>query len=594
MASFDAVPTAARLDGGGTLDIDNSVIRVSALGPFERLLARPVVGTDATVTISGSEVRGQIRMERGAVHVLNSSLQELLIDETTGSITGGSITYQRGAGPDAARQGPVIIGTGSLVLDGVSLTDGRVTSETICVDTINEDDPSGPNPVVQDPPLDCQEGTPQAGFPSGPHPVPGSIEAEDYDTSTTDNLSWADADEGNFRSAYRNDDVDIWPTFGEDGFTVGRTEGGEWLEYTIDVSTEDTYDIRVRLATGFAQPGSIRVSVDGTTIGTIDEVPIDGWWNWSTISAGKVDLAAGLHKVRLDIIGNGEINLDRIEISEPSTGPICAGLTQEAEDGLIVGAMQASATAIGTVPGTPSKYGGADGDDYVEYCVTAPRGGQYELDASVLAPTARADSFYIGVNVDDNDDEPVTWHIWPAATEFSDRTVGGVNGAFAFNLVAGNNVVRFYQRETGAELDAFSFRPVPRPCDGLTRNAADGIADGAMTVTSDRIGSVPGTPPKYGSDGFDGNDYVEFCVTAAEAADYQLSALVVAPDTSQDSFFITIGDSSPFTWHVLNTVRPATRFAPTLFALDAGPNVVRVHHREAGTELLNLTFVLVR
>lgn len=307
-----------------------------------------------------------------------------------------------------------------------------------------------------EPPLDSQ-----VGYPDGPHPVPGTIEAENYDEASQPGISYNDLDSGNFRGAYRSDDVDIWPTFGEGGFTVGRTQGGEWLEYTITVAEEAEFDIGLRAATGSSDPGGVEVRVDDQLVGEIAQVPATGWWNWSVRSIGQVTLAPGDHVLRIDITGNGQINLDRIEVRLPISAPTCLGPTQQAEGGAISGVMRIEATAagvtsVGTLAGTPGEYAGADSEDYVEFCVTGVAPGLYELDAVVRAPSSRSDSFYIGVNESD----PVTWHIWPNRPTFETRTVSVGSAPVQFQLDAGDNVVRFYYRESGTELDRFTFRPV--------------------------------------------------------------------------------------------------------------------------------------
>jgi len=586
--SGDFSSRAIGLFGGGSLDVVNSTLG-TASASFPVTTNKAVEAVDAIVTVASSQLTGEIKMTNGVVHVTESNFDlgpnqgtaAVVLDATSsGSMTGATITY----GPYFEGDTAVVIqGEGNMVLDGVRMKNARVAAGTICIDTLGEDEPS----PVEFLPDECEEGpAPQSGYPDGPHVVPGSIEAEDYDAATIANLSYADNDVENVGGAYRDDAVDIWPTFGEPGFTVGRTQGGEWLEYSIDATETDTYDLGVRLATGFADPGSLRISVDGTVVGTIDEVPVVGWWNWTTISAGSIDLVAGPHVIRLEVIGNGQINLDRLDLTVEDDAPICAGLSQQGEDGVISGAMEASATAVGSVPGTPPKYSGFDGVDYVEYCVNADSSGVYELDTVVLAPDSASDSFFIAVN----DAAPVTWHIFPRSTTFDERTVRIGNDPVPFTLNAGENVLRVYHREARTELDSFTFRPVDAVCDGVARQAADGIASGGMIVTSELAASVPNLPSKYG--GFDGFDYVEYCVTVPAAGDYSIDATVLAPDTTQNSFFVEAGGQTPpVTWHIPFTagLQTTTVASPTVnparFTLDAGENIVRFYHRENGTEL---------
>jgi len=276
--------------------------------------------------------------------------------------------------------------------------------------------------------------------------VPGSVEAENY-------LRAVDSDAGNQGPATQfAGDVDVWPTVGEDGFTVGRTRGGEWLEYAIDVAEDGVYDIGVRLASGKIEPGTIAVSIDGDVVGLLAAIPRNGWWSFSTESAGTTDLTAGRHTLRLDIDGRGQVNVDRVEITENLNEPGCGPLAQPAFAGMFDGAVERAGTVVVSAPGTPNKYV-FDGQDYVEFCVIAPAAGTYELDAVIKAPDDASNSFYVEVN----GAEPFTWHTFSSVVTVS-RTVASNNSPVSFGLNAGANVLRFYHRETGTEFVSFAFR----------------------------------------------------------------------------------------------------------------------------------------
>jgi len=585
---------------GGSLDIVGSELTggsgFACLG-----CSRAVVARSAAVSIQNSELKSKLEIVGGVLNLTATDITPeisasvaLDLDGVAGSMTGGSIAYRSEENDGSVAD--VLKGTGSIVFDGVMMTNSRLSDDpgARCVDTINNDviysGPGASDEVIatQTPPLGCSIVDSQTAYPAGSHSVPGSIEAEDYDEAPIAGISFADRDTGNFNGAYRRDDVDVWPTYGEPGFTVGRTSGGEWLEYTFDAADAGEYEVGVRLATGFADPGAIRVSIDGAIVGTIDDVPIDGWWSFSTASAGTADLAAGPHVLRLDILGNGEINLDRIDVTIPVEGPACAGLAQQGVTGLISGSMRASATAIGSAPGTPNKYGEVDGADYVEYCVTASTAGIYELDTVVKAPDVTMNSFFVEVN----NAAPVTWHI-PATAVFAPRFVGGAVPT-EFTLDVGDNIVRFYHRERGTELAAFEFRLVDAQCAGPLRQfAAEGVASGAMVVTPSLVKSVDGTPNKYT---FDGSDFVEFCVSAPVAGTYTLAANVEAPSQSSDSFYVRVGGAEPVTWHIPNGVGLNEREVrtvsvnPAVFTLNEGGNIVRFYHRETGTALSDFRF----
>lgn len=154
--------------------------------------------------------------------------------------------------------------------------------------------------------------------PGVPWPVPGIVEAENYDLVG----AWSDTTSGNDGSVLRWEDVDLWfgaSNIGNDHF-VWQTAAGEWLEYTIEVEATDTYDIKVRYATTFAGK-SVSFLCDGVPItGSIALTPTCGWgsdgscWNFAT--AANVPMSAGTHVLRL-VMNTGLHNVDYIKI-EPS------------------------------------------------------------------------------------------------------------------------------------------------------------------------------------------------------------------------------------------------------------------------------------
>jgi len=135
----------------------------------------------------------------------------------------------------------------------------------------------------------------QAPFAGAPMPIPGQIEAEDFDAGNN-GQSYNDSDSGNNGGAYRDTDVDIEPTAGG-GFNVGWIDGGEWLEYTVDVAQAGTYDLTARVASE-STGGSFRIDRDGEALTGNVQVPITGGWqNWSTVST-TIDLEAGEQVLR--------------------------------------------------------------------------------------------------------------------------------------------------------------------------------------------------------------------------------------------------------------------------------------------------------
>lgn len=145
--------------------------------------------------------------------------------------------------------------------------------------------------------------------------VPGFVEAEDY-------LDFSDTDAGNSGSATTfTDDVDVWNTVGEPGFTVGRIRPGESTTYDVTVTETARYDIAIRAASG-ATGGTATITIDGFTVGRATELgSTGGWWDWETTSIGEANLTMGRHIVEVSWSA-GQSNFDRLEITRVGDGPI--------------------------------------------------------------------------------------------------------------------------------------------------------------------------------------------------------------------------------------------------------------------------------
>src|SRR6185369_5993755 len=85
--------------------------------------------------------------------------------------------------------------------------------------------------------------TPFLGKPAA---IPGTIQAEDFDLGV-EGVAYHDATPGNAGGAYRQTGVDIEPST-EGGYDVGWTSPGEWLKYTVNVTSAGAYLLEARVA----------------------------------------------------------------------------------------------------------------------------------------------------------------------------------------------------------------------------------------------------------------------------------------------------------------------------------------------------------
>jgi PKD repeat protein len=133
---------------------------------------------------------------------------------------------------------------------------------------------------------------------NGPHTIPGTLQAEDYDLGG-EGVAYHDTTAGNEGGVYRQDDVDI-ETLDTDGSpNIGWIRAGEWLAYTVNVGSAGTYDAGFRVASSHAG-SSVRVYLDdGTTpIATVN-IPNTGDWPVFQTVPVPVTLPAGQHRLIL-------------------------------------------------------------------------------------------------------------------------------------------------------------------------------------------------------------------------------------------------------------------------------------------------------
>ena len=156
---------------------------------------------------------------------------------------------------------------------------------------------------------------PQAPYKDVAAAVPGKIEVENYDVGGP-GKSFLDKDDDNKGGEYREDAVDIVKAV--DGYAVGYTQEGEWLEYTVNIDREQEYALQVRYATTSENTG-IKLYVDDKMV--LDNIVFEksaGWDAYATLDAGMVKLLKGEHVLKMEIVGN-YVNIDWFDFKDPTT-----------------------------------------------------------------------------------------------------------------------------------------------------------------------------------------------------------------------------------------------------------------------------------
>jgi glucuronoarabinoxylan endo-1,4-beta-xylanase len=145
--------------------------------------------------------------------------------------------------------------------------------------------------------------------------IPGKVEVENYDLGGA-GVAYYDADATNSGGAYRTDGVDITGDATE-GYKVGWTVAGEWLEYTISVDSTSVYNWEARVSMG-GDSAAFHMSLDGTNITGTVKVPNTGddWDTYITISGTTTaELSAGTHVLRITI-DRSYANIDWISFAK--------------------------------------------------------------------------------------------------------------------------------------------------------------------------------------------------------------------------------------------------------------------------------------
>jgi alpha-L-fucosidase len=146
-----------------------------------------------------------------------------------------------------------------------------------------------------------------------PNTIPGIIEAENFDTGCQGD-AYYDNNDNNEGGQYRlNEGVDI-EKCSAGGYNVGWTHAGEWMAYTVTVSTSATYQISFYVASG-SEGSKIHLEADGADKTGIVSIPnTAGYQNWVVVKK-SIKLDAGKHLLKLVIDSDG-VNLDKMVFEE--------------------------------------------------------------------------------------------------------------------------------------------------------------------------------------------------------------------------------------------------------------------------------------
>ncbi|MDF7825441.1 S8 family serine peptidase [Pontiellaceae bacterium B12227] len=87
------------------------------------------------------------------------------------------------------------------------------------------------------------------------------------------------------------------------GQNIAYIDNGDWVEYSIDIPAAGQYSINVRTAS--KNSGTINLSANGTSIGSVEVPDTNGWQAWTTVRTHVFFAAAGTQTLRMDFVGDG-------------------------------------------------------------------------------------------------------------------------------------------------------------------------------------------------------------------------------------------------------------------------------------------------
>jgi endoglucanase len=155
----------------------------------------------------------------------------------------------------------------------------------------------------------------------------------DYDLGRN-NVAYFDTDTANYHGStgnftnwnagwsYRNDGVDIERCQDivdkTNGFNVGWTADGEWLQYSLTTDSTAAYTLAIRHASG-GGGSKFYFEVDGINIsGTLQLPGTGGWQSWQTTTFSNLILPGGDIKLKFVFVQGGS-NLNYFNFSNPTS-----------------------------------------------------------------------------------------------------------------------------------------------------------------------------------------------------------------------------------------------------------------------------------
>ncbi len=166
-------------------------------------------------------------------------------------------------------------------------------------------------------------------IPYSNHEIPGIVYLSDFDLGQNHfayydkvvadyNLSTGNFQAWNSGWSYRNDGVDIQTnedTINSNGFHIGFTEKGEWINYTVNITESGVYRADVRLASDLSD-AEFHLSIDDQSVSKVQLANrTGGWFDFETHSINDILLEEGEHHLKIHF-DNSSVNVSSIEFTK--------------------------------------------------------------------------------------------------------------------------------------------------------------------------------------------------------------------------------------------------------------------------------------
>jgi lysophospholipase L1-like esterase len=170
-----------------------------------------------------------------------------------------------------------------------------------------------------------QNSTQEGPYGGTPAAVPGTVQAENYDTGGQGAAYNVGSVNGN-ANGYRSDGVDLESTSDTGGgYNLGWTGGGQWFHYTVNVASAGRYAVSLRVAAPSAVAGALHLSSSSgaNLTGAVAIPATGGWQSWTTVTAAAT-LPAGRQTLTLNQ-DNGGWNINSFGFAAQTTAASWTG-----------------------------------------------------------------------------------------------------------------------------------------------------------------------------------------------------------------------------------------------------------------------------